>query len=335
MKTVDLFCGCGGMSLGFKSAGFDIKLSVDSWDKAIQVYSNNFNHPVEQLDLTNEEDIIFRLKKIDPDIIVGGPPCQDFSIAGRRDESLGRADLTYHYANIVCGTDSEYFVMENVQRIKDSGILLDIIKQFKASGYGLTAAILDASYCGVPQARTRFFLIGHKGGEDNGLLPFLCQGLSEIKMTVRDYLGTSLGLTHYYRHPRNYSRRGVFSIDEPSPTVRGVNRPIPPGYKKHSGDADEVDFSTLRPLTTIERSYIQTFPKTFKFEGTKTNLEQMIGNAVPVNLASHIARSIKQYSNSKFAADIILPKFEIPKTNLSRLMATNKTIGLLSAVSAH
>ena len=118
MKTVDLFCGCGGMSLGFQNAGYDIKLSVDSWEKAIQVYSTNFNHPVEQIDLTNEAEAIERLKKIQPEIIVGGLPCQDFSNAGKRDETLGREDLTYNYANIVCAITPEYFVMENVERIK-------------------------------------------------------------------------------------------------------------------------------------------------------------------------------------------------------------------------
>jgi DNA (cytosine-5)-methyltransferase 1 len=298
MKTVDLFCGCGGMSLGFQNAGFDIKLSIDSWDKALKVYAKNFNHPVEKMDLTNEASAILRLNEIRPEIIIGGPPCQDFSSAGKRDESLGRADLTYHYANIVCGVSPEYFVMENVERIKKSAILLDIIKQFKDSGYGLTPVILDASYCGVPQKRTRFFLIGHKSGEDNGLLPFLSKNLSDNQMTIRDHLGNSLGLDYYYRHPRNYSRRGVFSVDEPSPTVRGVNRPVPPKYKKHDGDADETDFSILRPLTTIERSYLQTFPRTFKFEGTKTNLEQMIGNAVPVNLANYVAKSISEYART-------------------------------------
>ncbi|MDQ6961478.1 MAG: DNA cytosine methyltransferase [Mariprofundaceae bacterium] len=114
-------------------------------------------------------------------------------------------------------------------------------------------------------------------------------------MTVRDYLGSSLGLDYYYRHPRNYSRRGVFSIDEPSPTVRGVNRPLPPGYKKHSGDPIHINLSDIRPLTTIERSYLQTFPETFKWNGTKTNLEQMIGNAVPVKLAEFVAKSILEY----------------------------------------
>jgi DNA (cytosine-5)-methyltransferase 1 len=91
MKTVDLFCGCGGMSLGFQNAGYDINLSVDSWDKAIGVYKANFSHDVESIDLTNEEKAIDRIKMLSPEIIIGGPPCQDFSSAGKRDETLGRA----------------------------------------------------------------------------------------------------------------------------------------------------------------------------------------------------------------------------------------------------
>ncbi|MBA7633663.1 hypothetical protein ES703_41234 [subsurface metagenome] len=113
-------------------------------------------------------------------------------------------------------------------------------------------------------------------------------------MTVYDYLGNDLGIKYYYRHPRSYKRRGVFSIYEPSPTIRGVNRPIPKGYKRHPGDAADVS-GNVRPLSTIERSYIQTFPKNFVFKGNKSNLEQMIGNAVPVKLAEYIANSILEY----------------------------------------
>jgi DNA (cytosine-5)-methyltransferase 1 len=116
-------------------------------------------------------------------------------------------------------------------------------------------------------------------------------------MTILDYLGDSLGIEFYYRHPRSYQRRGIFSIYEPSPTIRGVNRPIPKTYKKHQGDACAVN-EKLRPLTTIERSYLQTFPKNFKLEGSKSDLEQMIGNAVPINLGKYVARAILEYFNA-------------------------------------
>ncbi len=295
MKCVDLFSGCGGLSLGFEKAGVDIVAAIDHWPKSVDVYNDNFSHPCYLHDLKNEDGALEIINKYAPDMIAGGPPCQDFSSAGKRDESLGRADMTYHFSNIVCTYKPKWFVMENVERIKKSRILSDVVSQYEKSGYGLTAVILSAEYCNVPQARKRFFLIGGLGEKNNILAPVLKNQLNNNPMTIRDYLGDSLGLNYYYRHPRNYSRRGIFSIDEPSPTVRGVNRPLPPGYKKHPGDPVSVELSNIRPLTTIERSCLQTFPNTFKFNGTKTNLEQMIGNAVPVNLAEFVAKGVLEY----------------------------------------
>lgn len=298
MKCVDLFSGCGGLSLGFETAGINVVAAIDNWDKAVDTYNDNFSHPCYLHDLTDEDGALKIIKSYKPDMIAGGPPCQDFSSAGKRDESLGRADLTYHFANIVCTYKPKWFVMENVERIKKSHILTDVIKQYEEEGYGLTAVILSAEYCNVPQARKRFFLIGGLGEKNNILKSILEKNLNKTPMTIRDYLGDSLGIDYYYRHPRNYNRRGIFSIDEPSPTVRGVNRPLPPGYNKHRGDPLNIELSDVRPLTTIERSYLQTFPKTFKFEGAKTNLEQMIGNAVPVNLAEFVAKGILEYCSN-------------------------------------
>jgi len=298
MKCVDLFSGCGGLSLGFQNAGINVLAAIDNWEKSVDVYNANFPHKCYLHDLKNEAGALSILRKYMPDMIAGGPPCQDFSSAGKRDESLGRADLTYRFANIVCAYKPKWFVMENVERIKKSQILADVMQQYKAEGYGLTTIILDASYCNVPQARKRFFLIGGLDVQDNVLTPVLRRHLNKKRMTIRDYLGDSLELKYYYRHPRNYSRRGIFSIDEPSPTVRGVNRPVPSGYKKHLGDPKNIEPSAVRPLTTVERSYLQTFPETFKLEGTKTNLEQMIGNAVPVNLAQFVANGILEYCDA-------------------------------------
>lgn len=299
MRCVDLFSGCGGMSLGFQNAGVEVLASIDNWDKAVEVYNSNFAHKCYQYDIKDEDGTLEIINRYAPDMIIGGPPCQDFSSAGKRDESLGRADLTYSFANIICDYKPKWFVMENVDRIKKSAILSDVIKQYNIAGYGLTAVVIDASYCNTPQARKRFFLIGELGGENNALIKELKDGLNNNPMTIRDYLGNKLGVDYYYRHPRNYNRRGVFSIDEPSPTVRGVNRPIPAGYKKHSGDPSSIELSEIRPLTTIERSYLQTFPENFKFFGTKTNLEQMIGNAVPVNLAKFLAKAILNYIDNR------------------------------------
>ncbi|BAY30378.1 type II DNA modification methyltransferase [Nostoc carneum NIES-2107] len=314
MRTVDLFAGCGGLSLGFQNAGFDIVAAFDSWLPAVEVYRKNFPHPIFEQDLSSN-NISTVIADFKPEIIIGGPPCQDFSSAGKRDETLGRADLTLAFANIVTCVKPKWFVMENVDRIAKSQALKSILEIFKQNRYGLTSSILNASYCGVPQSRKRYFLIGQLDGEDNTLTNYLLKNQSHKPMTVFDYLGNDLGIEYFYRHPRSYKRRGVFSIHEPSPTVRGVNRPIPKTYKKHPGDLCEIK-EYLRPLTTIERSYIQTFPKTFQFHGNKSELEQMIGNAVPVKLAEYVARCILEYiqdqgkNNTDYLPSIQLNLFE-------------------------
>lgn len=297
LKVVDLFSGCGGMSLGFQNAGFEILCAFDNWKPAVDVYKENFKHPIYDYDLSTEESKEF-INSLSPNVIIGGPPCQDFSSAGKRDDTLGRADLTISFAEIINNSKPEFFVMENVERIKKSKILKQAIEIFKKAGYGLSIEVLDASLCGVPQARKRFFMIGKLNEIDGFLNPYFTKNLSKKPMTVYDYLGNSLGTEFYYRHPRSYKRRGVFSIHEPSATIRGVNRPIPKGYPKHSGDPADVN-DGVRPLTTIERSYIQTFPKSFKFNGTKTNLEQVIGNAVPVKLGEFVAQSLREYIKDK------------------------------------
>lgn len=297
METVDLFSGCGGLSLGFQNAGFEILAAFDKWEPAVKVYRENFNHPIYDTDLGSDEGLEF-VKNLNPKMIIGGPPCQDFSSAGKRDETMGRADLTISFANIVASSKPEWFVMENVERITKSQILKDALKIFKKAGYGISYQVLDASFCGVPQARKRFFLVGHSLSADGFLNPYFVKNLSSKPMTLFDYFGKSLGVEYYYRHPRSYARRGVFSIYEPSPTIRGVNRPIPKGYPRHEGDPVEIS-DKVRPLTTKERSLIQTFPEDFIFNGSKTDLEQIIGNAVPVKLGEYVANCINEYINDK------------------------------------
>ena len=294
MKVVDLFCGCGGLSLGFMTAGFDVVAGFDFWDDAIEVYKKNFSHPAIKQNLSNVEESVEKIRPYSPEMIIGGPPCQDFSSAGKRDENNGRGDLTVSYAKIVAGVKPEWFVMENVERIKKTQKLQDAIKIYKENGYGLTYSVLDASLCGVPQKRKRFVMIGRLGASDDFMKAELEKNLSSKPMTVADYFGDRLGVKYYYRHPRSYVRRGIFSVDEPSPTIRGVNRPMPSGYNLRPNDPVQSK-EGIRPLTTKERSMIQTFPEEFVFIGSKTNQEQMIGNAVPVNLGKYVGEAIKNY----------------------------------------
>ena len=294
MAVVDLFCGCGGLSLGFINAGFDVVSAYDNWDDAIAVYRANFHHPVHKLDLSNVDLAIQEIAPLGADMIIGGPPCQDFSSAGNRNEDNGRGGLTVCFANIVAGLHPEWFVMENVSRIVQTQKLVQARQIFHEAGYGLTQAVLDASLCGVPQSRKRFVLIGHLGEQDQFMEGILLAHLADHPMTVAEAFDGQLNFEFYYRHPRSYARRGVFSVHEPSATIRGVNRPLPAGYVLHPNDPVDT-LEGIRALTTEERARIQTFPDTFQFLGSRTNREQMIGNAVPVNLGTYVGECINEY----------------------------------------
>lgn len=298
MKVTDLFCGCGGLSLGFERAGFEVVSAYDNWKVALETYRLNFKHKAAMLDLKDIENSVMTIRLDKPDMIIGGPPCQDFSSAGKRDENNGRGDLTVCYSAIIEKIRPQWFVMENVARIQKTEKLAQAIAVFKDAGYGLTQMVLDASLCNVPQKRKRFILIGSLGKPDHFMDECLAEKLAKRPMTVCDYLGDSLGTEFYYRHPRSYARRGIFSIHEPSPTIRGVNRPIPQSYQIKPNDPVK-SIEGVRPLTTVERSYIQTFPETFRFAGSKTETEQMIGNAVPVNLGQYVASAISRYLESE------------------------------------
>ncbi len=302
LRTVDLFCGGGGLSQGLLEAGFNVVAAFDAWQQAINFYNHNiYHHQAHLLDLSDVENAICEIKKWKPDIIVGGPPCQDFSSAGKRDETGSRANLTLSYAQIVTTIQPTYFIMENVDRALKTQTFKRALQLFENAGYALTVQVLDASLCGVPQKRKRVVVVGKKNGKGNALIPFYEKNQSKTPMTMRDYFGDSLGIDCYYRHPRSYARRAVFSIDEPSPTIRGVNRPIPSGYPGHPGDVQKVSSGKVRPLTTKERSLIQTFPKEWDIEiGKKSDIEQIVGNAVPVQLANFIGKCFKEcFENSE------------------------------------
>ena len=193
MRTVDLFCGCGGLSLGFLQSGFDVIASFDNWDEAISVYKKNFKHPIHKQDLTDIDGTVDMIVPLRPDIIIGGPPCQDFSSAGNRDEDNGRGELTVCYASIISKVRPEWFVMENVEQIQKTNKLKDARAIFQQAGYGLTQVVLDASLCGVPQKRKRFFLIGKLGSNDDFILNHIISSLGEFFLFNKNGVDTYPG----------------------------------------------------------------------------------------------------------------------------------------------
>ena len=296
IKVVDLFAGAGGLSLGFQKAGFSVVAAYDAWAPAVDCYRANFKHPAYEFDLLDVKAAIEHISEFKPDVIIGGPPCQDFSSAGKRSEGRN-AGLTDAYAAIVAGCLPRITVMENVPRARTSVAFDRARLKLEQSGYQMFQVVLDASQCGVPQTRKRFFCIAWRDGPERLEFQFgeyFRDTLSRKPLTVREYMGDEINFEHYYRHPRNYSRRAVFSIDEPSPTIRGVNRPVAPNYRGHP--LDTAPAANVRPLTTRERSRVQTFPKGWKWqsERTKTDTEQLVGNAVPVGLGKFVAEGVRE-----------------------------------------
>ena len=292
LKAVDLFCGCGGLSAGLIKAGLDVVAAFDAWEVATDTYRRNLSDHVSVLDLTEVKQAVAQVSEFSPDIIAGGPPCQDFSTAGKRIES-DRANLTLAFGNIVLTCRPDFFLMENVPQARLSKIYKRMVTRLQKGGYEVEGVVLNANLCGVPQTRRRFFVFGSlRTGIATRWLAEVSGRQSEKPLTVKEYMGREIEIEHYYRHPRNYSRRSVFSVHEPSPTIRGVNRPVPPNYQ--GNHLDSISPSSVRTLTSRERGRIQTFPASWDWAGGDRNAdtELQIGNAVPVNLARFVGEAL-------------------------------------------
>lgn len=240
MRAVELFAGAGGMSLGLKRAGLEVVAAYDAWQEAVDVYRANLGGYVRQADLKDIFSIAPEIIAQQPDLIAGGPPCQDFSPAGERVEGE-RAGLTRAFAMLVCIVRPRWFLMENVPQAARSDAWKDARAMLVKAGYGLTETKLDAAFYGVPQSRKRLFVVGRLGEADGFLESALVAARSAEATTVRDMLGDALGEA-FYAHPRHPGKRGIWGVDEPAPTMRGSSRrPMPASYQPRPGDAALVE----------------------------------------------------------------------------------------------
>lgn len=164
--VIDLFCGCGGLSQGFIDAEYNVILGIDHWKDAIKTF--NFNHKnskgiVADLLELNPKTVSENEKINDVDVIIGGPPCQGFSIAGKRIVDDERNQLYKSFVSFVDYFKPKVFLMENVPNIMSIGkgaVKNKIIKDFENLGYTVSDKILLASDYGVPQNRKRAFFVG-------------------------------------------------------------------------------------------------------------------------------------------------------------------------------
>ena len=171
--------------------------ACDAWQAALDVYRRNLDPDAFRVDLSNPAGVIRRIMKLNPDLIAGGPPCTEFSSAGKRIEGE-QARLMASFGETVLRVRPTWFVMENVPRARNSRVFGTRRRRFKRAGYGVTEVILDASRCGAPQRRRRFICVGRLGAGDQFLAGALIGGLAPKPMTLRDRFGASLGRHLYF-----------------------------------------------------------------------------------------------------------------------------------------
>ena len=195
---IDLFCGVGGMSLGFEQAGFDVIAAFDFEPRNVETHEKNFPHcKTVQADISELSGEQLRkdsgLGDTELDVLFGGPPCQGFSMIGKRRLDDSRNLLLYDFARLVGEVKPRYFVMENVAGLMAGAavkVLKSFIRRVKLAGYNVVepVQVLCASDYGVPQKRKRVFILGARKGLPLPSYPDASDYASE-RPTVWDAIG--------------------------------------------------------------------------------------------------------------------------------------------------
>lgn len=322
-KYIDLFAGAGGMSLGFDKAGFDNILAVE-YDKCFaETYRFNFpdhNLKVEDIKNISNDEIKEIVGNNKIDVIIGGPPCQGFSIAGKIGRNFiddDRNQLFREFVRFVEVIKPKVFVMENVAALKTHNkgkTIEEIIKEFEKVGYVVKNDVLNAVDYGVPQQRRRIFIIGILDKENKFSFPKksdkqitiaeALEGLPKLKSGEKSDIPNHNAMNHSKQmlEKMSYVKDGGDRNDIPEeirPKSGDIRKYIRYNSKEPSicitGDMRKVfHFNQNRALTGRELARIQTFPDNFIFKGNAGKVQQQIGNAVPPKLAFQIANSVKE-----------------------------------------
>ncbi|MGL4676764.1 MAG: DNA cytosine methyltransferase [Brevinema sp.] len=322
-KLLSLFSGCGGMDLGFYKAGF-MTVWANEFDKTIwETFKYNF--PDTYLDTRDIRNILCEEVPSDIDGIIGGPPCQSFSEAGK---GLGNKDkrgqLFHDYIRLVTEKRPKFFVAENVSgmlHIKHKEFVEFIINSFNNMGYNVSFQLLNAVNFDVPQDRKRVIFVGYRKDitdkkfmiESINKKVILQDAIWDLKYNSKPALAKNkanqiLDVDNHEYMTGGFStiymsRNRVRNWNEPSFTIQagGRHAPIhPQAPKMIKLEKDKHIFkqgyeNMYRRLSVRECARIQTFPDFFKFKYTDISVGyKMIGNAVPVNLAYHIAQQIRK-----------------------------------------
>ena len=234
MNIIDLFAGCGGLSLGFEMAGFNIPLAIERDEWASETYkANHKNTKVITGDITQILDLDNLLENdVKIDGIIGGPPCQGFSLSGNRDKNDPRNSLFMEFVRFVKFYKPKFFIMENVTGIlsmktkSNESVKELILKEYNNAGYNVKICRLNAAEFGVPQARLRVFFIGIRKDikfDENKLVPIPTH-LGEKQITIEQAImdlpqimsGEGIEEMNYISEPTNsyqkWARKGSKKI---------------------------------------------------------------------------------------------------------------------------
>lgn len=319
---IELFAGCGGLSTGFLDAGLHVAAGFEWETRAVDVY--NYNHAYRgsvgiRYDLskaTGSELLgLAGIRKVD--FLVGGPPCQPFSIAGKRKGTQDeRSNLLDHYVRIIKELRPRAFLLENVPNlaaIDDGQILERVVKRLRQLGYGLRHDIVKAADFGVPQMRKRLVMIGIQGRSDiefpepthgEGRLPYV---------TVKEAIGDlpdagEFGETGIHNHePTAHTDQMIRRFQQLLPGKRerlSFHDRLHPDKLSYTLRAGYGNFSPLRPIhykyhrviTARESARLQGLSDDFIWPDRIPRLQQyrQVGNAVPPPLAKAFAEALAQ-----------------------------------------
>lgn len=305
--VVSTFAGGGGSSTGYSMAGGKVLLAVEWDDNAVATYKANYpDTPVYHGDiskLTVEEVLnITGLKPGELDIFDGSPPCQGFSTAGKRDFGDGRNQLFREYVRLLRGLQPKVFVMENVSGMVKGGmkvIFAEILRELKASGYDVSARLMNAMYYGVPQSRQRMIFIGVR--KDLGIPPShptpqtqpipVGVALKLVKNADIDFVLLEQSVLTWWKlcapgkslstaHPNG----SFFNYQKLSPTK--ISNTI-------TKTVNLTHWENPRYMTIPEIKRLASFPDTYILTGSYSEKWARIGNSVPPLLMKAVAEHIR------------------------------------------
>ena len=313
LNVIDLFCGCGGMSKGLTDAGLNVIAGIDIWDKAVESYNKNYHHKAYCADLTEltpeKFNEMYNKENKSVDILVGGPPCQSFSIAGKRDKNDPRNALFMEYVKYLDYFKPKAFIMENVigmlsKKTESGENVIDIIMEQLDRNYNCIINKLYASDFEVPQNRRRTIIIGIR--KDLNIIPKEPEPIIKSvldRIPVKNILIPKEDVDKKYylseralagiRNKKTVNKEKGFgfgaqilNFDKPSYT-------IPARYWKDGYDAlVKYNDNEIRRLTILELKRIQSFPDDYVIDGSNKDIIMQIGNAVACKFAYYLGKYI-------------------------------------------